>query len=132
MALPLPNIKSFLIAKVDKVMMFDDEDFLQYDEIPISLMKADTREPNQVIAMKASEDENYLAIISGKILIMNEQKCNQLFIFKRIDNQRRFELHVRIVLREINEFKGNLCMEYHFMDPPPGKNPNSLLFCKND
>lgn len=51
--------------------------------MPISLLKADTREPNQVIAMAKSQDEEYLAVISGKILIMNEQKTNQLFIFKK-------------------------------------------------
>lgn len=51
--------------------------------MPISLLKADTREPNQIIAMAKSQDEEYLAVISGKILIMNEQKTNQLFIFKK-------------------------------------------------
>jgi hypothetical protein len=35
-------------------------------------MKADTREPNQVIAMQACPNEEFIAIITGKILIMNE------------------------------------------------------------
>ena len=63
---------SFLVSKIDKVMMVDSETFLPYDEIPIKLLKADTREQNEVIAMKKSADEEFIGIISGKILIMNE------------------------------------------------------------
>jgi hypothetical protein len=36
-----------------------------------------------VIGIQKCQNEQYLAIVSGKNLIMNEQKINQLFIFKR-------------------------------------------------
>jgi len=34
--------------------------------------------------MNISKCEEWLAIISGKNLVMNEQKQNQLFIFKKV------------------------------------------------
>jgi len=39
-------------------------------------MEGDTREPNEVIAMTKCQNEQYLAVITGKNLIMNEQKAN--------------------------------------------------------
>lgn len=55
--------------------------------------------------MQVSQNEDFLAVISGKNLIMNEQKPNQLFIFKRIkdyntDAMDKFELHTRIVIKD--------------------------------
>jgi hypothetical protein len=46
-------------------------------------MTSTTREPNEIIAMNKCQNEEYLAIISGKNLIAAEQKINQLFVFKR-------------------------------------------------
>jgi hypothetical protein len=46
LTLELPKVNCFLVARVDKVMMFDSENFLVFDEIPIKLMPADTREAN--------------------------------------------------------------------------------------
>ena len=44
--------------------------------MPVKLLKTETREPNEVIALAACQNEEYLGIISGKNLIMNEQKTN--------------------------------------------------------
>ena len=52
--------------------------------------------------MAKSKDENWLAVISGKNLVMNQQKQNQLFIYKR--EEREFLLHKRIVIKEIPIF----------------------------
>jgi len=65
-------MNAYLVSKIDKVILYDSRSFTEIDSIPITLLKADTREPNQVIAIKKCQDEEYLAIISGKILIMNE------------------------------------------------------------
>jgi len=65
-------MNNFLVSKIDKIIMYDCETFEELDSVPVQLLKADTREPNQVIAMAKSQDEEYLAVISGKILIMNE------------------------------------------------------------
>ena len=51
------------------------------DELPIKLLKADTREPPQIIAIQKNSNEEFIAVISGKLLIMNTQATNQLFIF---------------------------------------------------
>ena len=70
--LELTTMNNFLVSKIDKIIMYDCETFEELDSVPVQLLKADTREPNQVIAMAKSQDEEYLAVISGKILIMNE------------------------------------------------------------
>lgn len=71
--------------------MYDSHNFKEIDRIPIQLLKTETREPNQVIAMQKCQDEEFLGIVSGKVLIMNEQKTNQLFIFKKIKGTNKFE-----------------------------------------
>ena len=72
--------------------------------------------------MTKSQDEEYLAVISGKILIMNEQKTNQLFIFKKERGQNgEIDKYVqcnRVVLKDIPFFK-QVCMKFHFK---PAKN----------
>ena len=72
----LKSMNCYLISKIDQVIIYDSDTFQPIDNIPISLLKADTREPNQVIAIQKSQCEQYVAIVSGKILIMNEQKTN--------------------------------------------------------
>lgn len=135
--LELNTMDAYLVAKIDTVTMYDVDSFEGVDTIPIQLMKADTREPNQVIAMQKCPNEEYLAIISGKILIMNEQQTNQLFIFKRVRENNpkvkdKFVLHKRIVLREIDIFK-KVCMSYHFKTSNT-KNAimDTIIFCKQD
>lgn len=56
--------------------MYDSETFAPYDEIPIKLLPTTAREPNQVIGIQKSENERWLAIVSGKNLVMNEQRQN--------------------------------------------------------
>jgi hypothetical protein len=68
----LPSINSYVVSQIDKIIMFNSNNFMAYDEIPIKLLKAETREPNQVIAMQTSKNDEFVAIISGRILIMNE------------------------------------------------------------
>ena len=57
----------------DKVITYDNETYAKVGNIPITLLISETREPNEVIGMQKSTDENWLAIISGKNLVMNEQ-----------------------------------------------------------
>ena len=64
----------FLVSKGDKVFIFDIDTFKQVGEIPLTLLKTETREKNEIIGMQKSQDDNFLAIISGKNLVMNEQK----------------------------------------------------------
>ena len=49
--LELHTMDSFLVAKVDKICVYDTDTFEVVDHVPIDLLKADTRERNQVIAM---------------------------------------------------------------------------------
>ena len=69
----LPKAGKFLVAKIDQVLIYDNQTFQQCGKIPITLMKADSREPNQIIGLVASKDEKWVAIISGKNLVMNQQ-----------------------------------------------------------
>jgi|TARA_B110000285_G_scaffold233155_1_gene306101 hypothetical protein len=58
--------------------------------------------------MQKSNCENFLAVISGKNLIMKEQKANQLFIFKRKQGV-QFELYKRIIVKDI-PIMNKVCM----------------------
>mmetsp|Transcript_801 Transcript_801/g.1008 ORF Transcript_801/g.1008 Transcript_801/m.1008 type:complete len:398 (-) Transcript_801:899-2092(-) len=49
--LELQTMNTFLVSKVDKVIIYDSNNFLEIGQIPISLLKTETREPNQVIAL---------------------------------------------------------------------------------
>ena len=86
--------------------------------------------------MVKSEDENYIAIISGKNLVMNEQKQNQLFIFKRKPaitdfDYDDYEQYKRIVIKDIPIFK-KVVMQYYFKITKRGKPPDSLVFARSD
>lgn len=54
------------------MILFDNVYFTKCGIIPITLLKTETREPNEVIGLVKSQDENWVAIISGKNLIMDE------------------------------------------------------------
>ena len=66
----------YLVSKIDKILMYNIDDYTYIDEVPIKLLKADTREPNQILQMVKDSNEQYLAVITGKKLIMNEVKTN--------------------------------------------------------
>ena len=70
--LEFPSMKLFLVSKIDRIMIYDSSNYQYIDEIPITLLKTETREPNEVIAMQKCQNDEYLAIISGKNLIANE------------------------------------------------------------
>ena len=73
-ALELVSMNVFLVTQIDKVLMIDSDNFQVVGQIPITLLKTETREPNEIIGMQKDKSENYLAIISGKNLVKNEQK----------------------------------------------------------
>jgi len=52
--------------------MFDTDTFQVCGEIPIKLLDSTTRERNEILGLQKSKDENWLAIISGKNLVMGE------------------------------------------------------------
>lgn len=61
---------------------------------------------------------------------MNQQKQNQLFMFKRIPAEDeydydKFELHKRIVVKDMPDFN-RVCMQFHFKKD----NNNVLIFTK--
>jgi hypothetical protein len=72
--LPIESMNAFLISKIDRILFFDTKEFKEIKscEITIPLMKSEEREPNQIISMQVSQNEDFLAVISGKNLIMNE------------------------------------------------------------
>jgi hypothetical protein len=99
------------------------------------LLKTETREINEVIGLQKSKCENLLAVVSGKNLIMTEQKQNQLFIYKRqtyivagVDNE-LFTLHKRIILKDIPVFD-KVCMQFMFKNAREGRIPSTLIFTK--
>ena len=118
-SIEFPQSNLVLISMKDKVITYDNETYAKVGNIPITLLISDTREPNEVIGMQKSTDEKWLAIISGKNLVMDEQKQNQLFIYKKKKSTNLFEydefvLHKRIVVKDIPIFK-QVSMQFHFV-----------------
>jgi hypothetical protein len=119
-AIEIRSSNVFLVTQIDKILMFDSSSFKLCGEIPIKLLVTETREPNQIIGIEKSRDENWLAVVSGKNLVMNEQKQNQLFVFKRVcggdpDDQTYavFVLHKKVVVKDLPIFK-KVTMQYMF------------------
>jgi hypothetical protein len=126
----------FLVTKIDKVLLFNIKTFEDCGAIPIKLLPTVTREPNEVIGMQKSPDETMVAIISGKNLVMNEQKQNQLFIMKvqKTKNEGKdksdyFTLHKRVLVKDMEYFY-NVSMKFFFKNKKKGEPYTSILFAK--
>ena len=133
--LELKSMDIFLCSKIDKVVMYDSMTVEQIELVPVKLLKTETREPNQVIALATCQNEEYLGIISGKNLIMNEQKTNQLFIYRRrrFNNpalRDDFEYQTRVVIKDIPIFK-QVSMNFHFKNQK-GLDRDTVVFAKID
>ena len=128
----------FLCTNVDKIIMYDTRQKSigePLGQLPIELLEDKTaREPNEVIAIQKCQNDEYIAVISGKKLIGNEEKINQLFIFQKKpssgDERAQFEQKYRIVLKTNEMFK-QTSMNFHFVNEP-GKQRSKLLFAKID
>ena len=105
-------INSFLVSKNDKIMLFNSDTYAITNEFKIKIHESTTREQNQILSMKMCEDEEYLAIISGKLLIKNEQQPNQLDIFIR--DGKDFLHKSTLDLYSIKEFIF-VAMDFYFM-----------------
>lgn len=69
----LYRMGTFLCSKDDKIIIYDSTSFNEVGEFPIKLLKTSSREPNVILAIISSNDDEYIAVISGKNLIKNEQ-----------------------------------------------------------
>lgn len=69
-----------LVTKLNTITVIDSETYEEKPDegIEVKLMAqgADEREPNQILSIALSGDEDYLALITGKNLIKNQQTPN--------------------------------------------------------
>jgi hypothetical protein len=70
--LEFSSINVFLVSKIDKIVVYDSKKFSEIDTVPITLLESVTREPNEIICMQKSDNQEFLGCISGKNLIKNE------------------------------------------------------------
>ena len=52
-AIELEHLNKFLVAKTDKVTMYDSETYEECGSLPITLLKTETREANEIISINA-------------------------------------------------------------------------------
>lgn len=88
----------------------------------IPLLPSESREPNQIISITMSPDEQLLACFSGRNLVMKQQKINQLFVLKKVDDS--FEIWKQILVRDDPMFD-KVCMQFHFRM----REPQSAVIC---
>ena len=50
-ALELHTARSIVVSKTDRVFIYDSNTFKKIDELDITLLKSEEREPNEVIAI---------------------------------------------------------------------------------
>jgi hypothetical protein len=111
--------------------MYDSDTFQEIAHVPITLLPSTTREPNEIICMTKSADEIYLAVISGKNLVMNEQKHNQLFIFTRKDKKdTTYKEYKKILVKDMSFFD-NVCTMFYFKNDS-GPKLNTIIFAKKE
>ena len=113
--LPMESMNAFLVSRINIIKFYDVDTFNEIQEceltIPLLDKGEDEREPNEIISMQMSDNEQILAVISGKNLIMKEQKPNQLFLYKRQkspnpNNRDAFVQFKRTILRDFPQFMG--------------------------
>ena len=67
-------MNAFIVSKVNLIKFYDIDTYVEMKNsmITIPLLESQTREPNEIIGLAKDVNENYLAIISGKNLIMDQ------------------------------------------------------------
>ena len=104
----LPTLHVFLVAKDNWIKIFDSNTFEQHGSVPIELLISETREPNEIIGICKSKNDRFIAAVTGKNLVMNNQVQNQIFFFEVKDCDQggypNFVQFNRIVVKEIPFF----------------------------
>jgi hypothetical protein len=71
-AVEITNSKLVLVTKVDQIILIDSQTYNTVGNIPIPLLKTESREPNEIIGLCLSPCEDWLAVVTGKNLVMKE------------------------------------------------------------
>lgn len=131
-------MNAFVVTEIKTLRFYHVDTFKEIEEarIDIPLLESVTREPNQIISVRISKNEDYLAVISGKNLIMNEQFPNQLFIFRKNKNinvgeSETFSLVKRIMIKDRPDFK-KISMQFNFKKSRGSNEPTRLIFARQD
>ena len=134
--LVIESMNAFVVSQGDTIQFFD---ISTYKAIPSCKIKIDLpedngeREPNEIIAIEISQNQEFMAVIGGQNLIMDIEQPNMLYIFKRVQNQipgemDQFELHKQIFIKEVKQLHG-ICTKFYFRNPPNSTmDPNSIYF----
>ena len=101
----------FMVTETDKVVIYDSYTFEKVgDPLPIKLLPTETREPNEVIGIQSSQCEQWVAVVTGKNLVKNEQKQNQIQMMRRVESASgdeeddTWELYKRIIVKDMALF----------------------------
>ena len=132
-AIEFETMGTFIVAREDTACIFDSDNYKELGHLDITLLKSEEREPNEILAMQKCQNEEYLAVITGKNLIMNQQKFNQLYIFRRekVHGEKdTFKQIDRIVLKE-NPIFDRVCKEFHFVEQP-GIERTAMIFANQN
>ena len=130
-----------MVSKIDEILFYDIYSFKEITDcrIKVDLLPSVTRERNEIISMCVSSCENYLAVITGKNLIMAEQKPNQVFIFKKSKNLNvnadiaaKFDFLKKVRVAEHPEFCKKVCMQFMFKNTKYDREPDTLIFARRD
>ena len=136
--LPIETMDAFLVGRGNEVKFYNVDTYQEIEEalITIPLIPSKTREAAEIIGMQKSKNEEVLAIISGKNLVMAEQFANQLFIYRRVKGGSgevdTFQFDQKYVLKDMAGFE-KFSMQFHFKNESSnGIDQTTLIFAKQD
>ena len=105
------------------------------------MLPSETRERNEIIAMNICPYERMLGVITGKNLIKNTSKPNQLFIFKKSqtegsDAEGIYEEFSPISggpirIADMKDLQG-VCMDFVFKNNPISGKCDTIIFAQRD
>jgi hypothetical protein len=75
-ALEIASSNLIFVSNKDELLIFSNLSLTPGGEIKIPLLASESREPNEIIGMQKSRDEKFFAVVTGKNLVMSEQKQN--------------------------------------------------------
>ena len=65
-----------LVTNLNKINLYDCNNYSFKGKLPIKLLDSDSREPNEIVSMQKCQNEEFVAIISGKNLLNTNKVLN--------------------------------------------------------
>jgi|DEB0MinimDraft_12_1074336.scaffolds.fasta_scaffold10104_4 hypothetical protein len=84
--LNIPTKKCFLITDDDYIQIHDENTYKMKSRIDVPMKISDTDDPIEILSIKISKNEKFLAVLAGKNLIKSIEELHSLHIYEIKEN----------------------------------------------